>query len=358
MAAPATLSEALATPLGVDLLVLGSVERRGANTTLTLHLRRPGADDDVWTRRYDESDDTLPTLARRSASDIASALGVSARAPAVALSYQPLPRAFSAYSRGRALFDLRTPVSLKRSIEFFTEAAGLDPGYAEPWAGIADAYIALGVPAFGTLSPLDARSRARQAAEAALVRNPNLAEAHTSLAFAAFFHDWDWQTAEAGFKKAIGLNPQYALAHHWYADFLNSMGSQDEAMREIRRASDLEPLSAIIKRDVAWHLFFQRKDGDAVVQLQETLRMDPEADNARTLLARALARALGRYDDALGELDRPLSRTSVGAKLSFIGFVQAASGDSAAAAATLRKLRAMAAKDPADIRVSVLPGPD
>ena len=356
MAAPATLSEALATPLGVDLLVLGSVERRGANTTLTLHLRRPGADDDVWTRRYDESDDTLPTLARRSASDIASALSVSARAPAIALSYQPLPRAFSAYSRGRALFDLRTPVSLKRSIEFFTEAAGLDPGYAEPWADIADAYIALGVPAFGTLSPLDARSRARQAAEAALVRNPNLAEAHTSLAFAAFFHDWDWQTAEAGFKKAIGLNPQYALAHHWYANFLNSMGSQDEAMRQIRLASDLEPLSAIIKRDVAWHLFFQRKTATPSCNSRNVAHRSG-GYNAHAPCAgpcsrawpvrRRARRARPPAVEDLGRRQAQLHRLRAGGV-----WRQCRRGCYA------QKLRAMAAKDPADIRVSVLPGLD
>ena len=129
-----------------------------------------------------------------------------------------------------------------------------------------------GVSAFGPLSPLEARRLVKEVATHALKRDPDLAEAHTSLAFAAFFHDWDFAGAEIRFRKAIGLNPHYAVAHQWYADQLNAMGRQDEATAEISRAQELEPLSMIIHRDIGWHLFFQSRFDEAVAQLQQTLR--------------------------------------------------------------------------------------
>jgi tetratricopeptide (TPR) repeat protein len=203
---------------------------------------------------------------------------------------------------------------------------------------MADAYISLGVAAFGPLEPLDARRLAKQAALKALELDPNLAEAHTSLAFAAFFHDWDWPRAEVEFQRAFSSNPQYALAHHWYADYLNAMGRQSEAMSEILKAQELEPLSIIIHRDVAWHLFFQRRYDEAIDHLHRTLEMDPGYAAARTLLARALAER-GRYPEALQELkraeDNGLAR---GPYLSFAAYVQAASGNRSGADDSLREI--------------------
>ncbi len=341
---PTSMNAAVKMALGVDLLVMGSIDRAGSTTTLTLTLQPP-AGEPVWTRPYVEAETSLPTLPRRAAADVAAALGLSRRANAGSPSHQANTQAWSAYSRGRALFEQRTGSSLRQSIESFKRAADLDPEYAEPWAGMADAYIALGVSAFGSLSPHEARSLAKEAALKALDRDPHSAQAHTSLAFATFFQEWNWPAAEERFNKAIDLNPQYALAHQWYANYLNAMGRQDEAMGEISIARNLDPLSPIINRDVAWHLFFQRKYADAVTQLQLTLKMDPGHEPARTLLARALA-GLHRYPEALQELQRPLPGTSAGARLSFIGQVQAASGDRAAAMETLRELRAMAQKEP------------
>jgi tetratricopeptide (TPR) repeat protein len=208
---------------------------------------------------------------------------------------------------------------------------------------MADVYISQGVSAFGALSPLEARRLAKEAALHALERDPNLAEAHTSLAFAAFFHDWDWDGAEKRFRKAIELNEQYALAHHWYANHLNAMGRQDQATVEIKRAQALEPLSIIIDRDVAWHYFFQGRYEEAIAHLEQTLRRDSTYAPAHTLLARALAER-GRYDEALEHLRlaAPPGKAR-GTNLSFVAYVQARSGDTRAADATLaqvEKLRA------------------
>ena len=295
----------------------------------------------LWSFEYDSSADRLPGLGRRISEDVAAAIGARPREGAPSPARQTNYQAYAAYQRGRALWEQRTPASLSRSVDYFKQAAALDPQYAAPWAGMADAYIALGVPAFGPLPPLEARRLAKESALKALEIDPNLAEAHTSLAFTAFLHDWDWDTAQTRFNRALQLNPQYALAHQWYAEYLNEMGRFDQALDEIHMAQTLEPLSILIHRDIGWHLFCQRRYDEAIQQLRETLRLDPEYAPAHTLLARALA-ANAQYEEALGELARA-KNLSRGAYLSFLAFIQAAAGDKARANASLRELRGLEA---------------
>jgi serine/threonine-protein kinase len=330
---------ALESRLGADGIVRGELRRTGSRTVVHVAVVRAGGAQ-FWSREYPVLDAGLPAIARAIAADLAAAIGTSPRAGAPAPPRQTNYAAYDAYQRGRALWEQRTPASLMRSLDYFKLASTLDPSYAEPWAGMADAYIALGVPAFGPLPPLEARRLAKEAALNALERDHDLAEAHTSLAFAAYFQDWDWTAAEVRFKKAISLNPQYALAHHWYADYLLAMGRYDEAMREIRRAQQLEPLSLPVHRDIAWHLFFQRRYDEAIAQLEETLRMDPAYAPAHTLMARALAEQ-GRYAEAIEHVRRAEPSLPAKTYLSFLAYVQALSGDRPAAERSLREIDAV-----------------
>jgi serine/threonine-protein kinase len=334
-----------ASRLNADGLVRGSLRKTRDRTAVHIAVLRAGGDS-LWSHEYDIYDTALPSLARAIASDVAAAIGAAARQEAAGPAKAPTYGAFEAYQHGRALAEQRESGALLRSIEYFNRAAALDPDYAEPWAGMADSYIALGVSAFGPLPPLDARRLAKAAAEKALDRNPNLAEAHTSLAFAAFFHDWDFAGADVRFRKAISLNPQYALAHLWYADYLNAMGRQNEAMAEIKRAQALEPLSVLIHRDIGWHLFFQSRFDEAITHLQETLVMDPEYAAARTLLARALAER-ERYAEALDQLRSAAPRMpgSRGVNLIFAAYVQAKSGDMRAADQTMAEVQRLGATE-------------
>jgi eukaryotic-like serine/threonine-protein kinase len=333
------------SPLDADGLVRGSLRKSRDRTAVHIAVLRAGGES-LWSHEYDEYDTALPSLARKIARDVAAAVGAAPRQEAAAGTKAPTYAAFEAYQHGRALAEQREAGALVRSIDYFKRAAALDADYAEPWAGMADSYIALGVSAFGPLPPLEARRLAKASAESALDRNPNLAEAHTSLAFAAFFHDWDWAGADARFRKAISLNPQYALAHHWYANYLNAMGRQHEAMDEIERAQTLQPLSVLIHRDIGWHLFFQQRYDEAIAHLQATLLMDPDYAPAKTLLARALAER-GRYPEALDQLRSAADRMSGsrGVNLSFVAYVQAKSGDLRAADATMADVERLAATE-------------
>ena len=330
-------SAAVVQRMGTDAILRGVASRIDGSTRVHVTIVRAGASP-LWSQDYMLDNAALPSLARTIAQEMASTLRVRVRPGAPAPGHQANYRAYDAYQRGRVLWEQRTPTDLMRSLEFFKRAVALDPAYAAPWAGMADGYIALGVPAFGPLSPMEARRLAKEAALEALKLDPNLVEAHTSLAFAAYLHDWDWIAAERGFKTALTLNPQYALAHHWYADYLTAMGRSDEALEEIQRARDLEPLSLIIHRDVGWHLFFQRKYSEAVVHLRETLKLDPAYTAARTLLARALAEQ-GEYGEALRELELAATGQPSNALDSFVAYVQARSGNRSAAERWLSRVR-------------------
>ncbi|MEP6916900.1 MAG: protein kinase [Acidobacteriota bacterium] len=323
---------------GTDGYVQGELRRSGTRKVVTIAVVRAGGQS-LWSHEYDLYDSSVPAVARQIAGDVAHAIGAAQRPGAPSPLQVTTYRAYEAYQRGRVYAEERDEASLNRAIASFKEAASLDPGYAEPWAGMADAYTALGVAAFGGLTPLEARRLAKEAVLNALDRNPELAEAHTSLAFQTYFHDWNWAGADARFKKAISLNPQYSVAHHWYADYLTAMGRYDAAWTEIQRAKELEPLSISIDRDVAWHLFFQRRYADAVTHLEATLRLDAHNASAHTLLARALAE-LGRYPEALDHLREAAPfMSSPGVNLSFVAYVKAKSGDRVGAEAALAQIQ-------------------
>ena len=323
--------------LGAEAILRGAASRADGVARLRVAVVRAGASE-LWSQEYSLDDPSVSALPGRIAREAAAALRVAGRPGAAPPTHQANYRAYDAYQRGRVLWEQRNPALLERSLEYFDQAASLDPAYAQPWAGKADAYIAMGVPAFGALRPLEARRLAKEAALKAIELDPNLAEAHTSLAFTAFLHDWDWPVAERRFKQALELNPQYPLAHHWYAEFLNEMGRFDEAMNEIRRAQSLDPMSVLIHRDIGWHLFCQRRYDEAIAQLRETLTLDAGFAAARTLLARALS-AKGLHRDALHELEQTRHAISPSTYLSFRGYIDAAAGDRSNAVAAIAELR-------------------
>lgn len=332
-----------ANTIGAGALIHGVGRRADDRLVVRVAVDERGGDE-WWSREYNVAEEGLPALARRIAGDVADALGVLPRPGAPTPAHQTNYRAYDAYLRGRAEAEKRSPAALMRSLSYFDQAAALDPDYAEPHAGKADTYIALGVPAFGRLSPLESRRLARASALKALELNPDLVEAHTSLAFTAFVHDWDWPEAQARFDRALSINPQYAAAHHWYAELLNEMGRFDEALAEIRVAQALDPMSILINRDIAWHYFCQARYSEAVAQLRQTLTMYPDYAPALTLLARSLA-GLGQYTEALEELERARPRVPLVSYLGFRGAIEAAAGRRGQARRTLAELRELSQDD-------------
>src|SRR5262249_39039142 len=160
--------------------------------------------------------------------------------------------------------------ALRKAIESFEEAIALDGGYAVAYAGLADCYCLASI--YGAAPPKAVMPRAKAAALKAMELDDGLAEAHTSLAAAMVWFDWDWEAGEREFKRAIELNPHYALAHHWYGSvLLSARGRFDEALASEMRALELEPLSLVVNSNLGFICYQAGRFDDAVGHLQRTL---------------------------------------------------------------------------------------
>lgn len=185
------------------------------------------------------------------------------------------PEAYQLYLKGRYCSEKRTQEELHKAIDYFQDALANDPSYALAYAGLADDYTLLGSGTYGAMPSKSARVRATEMAVKALEMDSALAEAHTSLAFIRFRFDWDWPDAEREFKRALELNPRYVRARHWYALFLAAMGRQDEALEEIRKARNLDPLALIVSVAEGRILHFARRFDDAIDRFRKILELDP-----------------------------------------------------------------------------------
>jgi tetratricopeptide (TPR) repeat protein len=213
--------------------------------------------------------------------------------------------AYEAYLKGRYFWNKRDADGLKKAIEYFQRAIAVDPGYAAAYSGLADAYALAGGWEYGVLPPQEAAPRAKEAATKAVLLDPDLSEAHTSLAFALEMSTWDWGAAESEYRRALDLNPGYATAHHWYGYHLMTVGRNDEGIAELKLAESLDPLSLIISAGVADALYIAHILDEATRQLHKTLEMDPNFAMAHYQMGQVLAHR-GKFDAAIAEFQRAI----------------------------------------------------
>src|SRR5207245_9854367 len=154
-----------------------------------------------------------------------------------------IPEAYSLYLKGRHSLNTRTEKGLKDAIQKFESSIKRDPKFALAYTGLADAYSILASYSLEYVPPKEGFPKAKTTAAKALSLDDHLAEAHASLGLVKFYYEWDWNGAEAEFKKALELNPGYAQAHQYYAHLVKSFGRFDEALQEMRQALVLDPLS-------------------------------------------------------------------------------------------------------------------
>ncbi len=208
--------------------------------------------------------------------------------------------AYDLYLKGRYYWNKRTAPGFQQAVQSFTQAIAKDPGYARAYAGLADSYALMS--AYYVAPPGELIPRARAAALKALELDQNLADAHVSLALIAQNYDWDWQTSEKEFRRAIALDPNYATAHHWYAEHLGLLGRFDEAFPEMQLARELDPLSLIMQADNAVIFYYARQYDRAIQQFRAILDLDPDFTRAH-IVAYAYVQQ-GRFADALADIER------------------------------------------------------
>jgi TolB-like protein/DNA-binding winged helix-turn-helix (wHTH) protein/Tfp pilus assembly protein PilF len=265
--------------LGVQYVMEGSVRRDGDKVRISAQLIQMKDQTRLWARQYDRELSSLLALqgeiAQEIADEIQLTLGEHKR---IDIAHQAsLPpktsEAYDLYLKGQYFWNKRTPQGFEQAIECFQQAIAKDPNYARAYAGMADSYALLGG---YTLAPqAEFMLKARAAALRALEIDESLPEAHTALALIVQNYDWDWQTAEKEYRRAIELNPNYATAHHWYAEHLTWLGRFDEAFRESERARQLDPLSMIIAADNGVILYSSRQYDRAIEKFRSVLAMEP-----------------------------------------------------------------------------------
>jgi TolB-like protein/DNA-binding winged helix-turn-helix (wHTH) protein/Tfp pilus assembly protein PilF len=280
----------IASELGAQYVLEGSVRRDSDSVRITAQLVRVQNQTPIWSREYDRELAGLLTLqhevAQEVAGEIQATLGEKPKANAASVvKHTVSPASYAAYDlylQGRFFWNKRTTEGFQRAANYFQQAIALDPNYARAYAGLADTDGLMSTWYVGPQNEL--MPKARAAALKALQLDDTLAEAHTSLALVAENYDYDWQTAEKEFRRAIQLNPDYATAHQWYAEYLSWMDRPEEALAESETARQLDPLSLIIASDHATILYFAKQYDKAIEQSLAVLNMDPSAPSVDGIL--------------------------------------------------------------------------
>jgi len=297
----------LARELGVQYVLEGSIRRDARHVRITAQLIQVKDQSHLWAQQYDrEQTDVLQVeeeIARAIANEIDTALGPFTASRAEATAAPMTEKGYEAYEyylRGRYFWNKRTKPDLERAIEAFQHAIDANPEDARGYAGLADAYVLMFT--WSYLPAAEAVPKARAAALKALEINPNLAAALPSLATINQDFDLDWKTAEERFRRAIELDPNYATAHHWYAEMLAYEGRFDESLRESALAMKLDPRSLIIAVDHAYFLAFAGQYDRAIAQFRAVMAVDPRFPKTAGIIGAYVLS--GQYDQAMAEVRR------------------------------------------------------
>lgn len=290
----------IAKELKVDAVVEGSVQRSGNRVRVSTQLIEASTDRHLWAKTFERDFSDILSLHR----DFARAIADEVRVQLTPREQQQLararpvkPEAHEAYLKGLYYWNRRM---VDKAIGYFQQATDLDPGYALAYAGLARCHALGGA---GGLPPKESFQRAREAATKALEIDDALAEARVALAYVRLFYDWDWSGAEAEFKHALELNPNYATAHQWYANVLALTGRYEEAFEEDRRAQALDPLSPVLYGHAGNVYSYVRQYDRASEQYRKALDLDPSYIPAREGLLEVYERK-GMFEETLSERER------------------------------------------------------
>jgi adenylate cyclase len=293
--------------LGVHSILRGTVQRQGEHIQITAQLIN--ADDSVqfWSEQYDENIDDIFSIQNRITSAIAEKLKITlVGEDRQLITKKPTSsvEAFDLYLKGRISFNKRSPSELRKGIDFFKQAIAIDTLYAAAYSGIADCYNALGYGSY--VKPGDAFPKAIEAATKAVQLDSTSAEPHASLGFSKFYYDWDWAAAEQEFRSAIALNPNYSLAYEWYGYYLTAMQRYNEAEIVLKKAAELDPLSAAILNDMGFSFYYGRNYDQSIIKLEAALQLNPKYPLAHIWLGRCY-QAKKMYPQAIAEFKTVLT---------------------------------------------------
>jgi len=332
-------TEKVGSELGVDAVMSGRLIQRGDDLVISVDLIDVRNKKTLWGEQFQRKMSDLLTTQSEIASAIADKLQLRLSgndSNGITKQYTSNNEAYQLYLQGRYFWSKRSSGNLKKATGLLKAATEKDPNFALAYAGLADCYVVSYY--YVGERPRELMPLAKTYAAKAIELDPMLAEPHATLAFASWLLDWDRETAEKEFRRAIELNPNYPTAHHWYSRYLRGVGRPDEAFREIKRAEELDPLSLVIINNVAEN-YIDRGDLNAAArESQRLIDLDPSFWPGHQTLAIVLVKQ-GRYADALSEAKKSVEYANrSNAPLALLGHVYARMGRQSEAEAVIIEL--------------------
>jgi DNA-binding winged helix-turn-helix (wHTH) protein/TolB-like protein/tetratricopeptide (TPR) repeat protein len=314
--------------LSVEAVLEGSIRESGDMVRVTVQLVSVETGAPIWTDKFDESVANVFAVEDRVSTKVADALTLTLTGEEkerLAKRYTGSFEAYQEYLKGRFYANRRTPETVKTALQHFNRAIEMDPDFALAHVAIADSYVLLGLRAYSVLSPHDAMPKARSAALKALEIDDGFAEAHSSLAQVKMRYEWDWPGAEREFKRAIDLNPGYAVAHQVYAELLFITGRSDQALVEIKLAQKIDPSALGTSATLGLHLCCLGQYDEAIAQSIKALDRDPNLYTTRLVLSLAYEQK-GMYEEAMIEAQKALAFMPGKSGEALVGHIYAKTG--------------------------------
>jgi TolB-like protein/Tfp pilus assembly protein PilF len=325
--------------LGVESVLEGSVRKAGERLRVTAQLVNVSDGYHLWSEKYDRDlEDIFAIQDEISLAIVEKLRGKLLKEEKYKLvrRYTDDEEAYGLYLKGRYFWNRRHAGGIQKALELFQQVVDRDPLNAPAYVGIADCYSSASH--LAQVDPKVGYRKAKEAVAKAIEINDDLAEAHASLGWIKTFHDWDWTGAETEFKRAIELNPRYAIAHYFYGLYLGTVARYDEAVAETSLVLELDPVDLGFNSAHGLALYWRRRYDEAIAQLQRTLDMDPTFYLAHLFLGFAFTgKAL--WAEAVEAFSRA-GALSPGSPLTmgYIGFSLAASGERIEALERLARL--------------------
>ena len=262
--------------LQVDAVVTGSIYQIGEDLRVQVSLVDTTNGVQIWGKQYNQKFSDIFQVQTDISNQIMQEMRVSLtgkQKEQMQKNYTENVEAYRLYLKGRFYLNRRNEESFLRAVDSFQQAIQIDPEYALAYAGLADCYSLLSN--WGFLPANEGYPKAKAAALKAISLDDSLAEAYISLATIKSSYEWKWSEAEADFQKGLELNPNYATGHLWYSFYLLLIGRNEEALKEVEKAQELDPLSLIINANRGYTLYVSRRYADAMTAIQKTLQLDP-----------------------------------------------------------------------------------
>jgi TolB-like protein/DNA-binding winged helix-turn-helix (wHTH) protein/Flp pilus assembly protein TadD len=331
----------IARELGVDTVVEGTILRSGKRIRVSAQLIDAATDKHLLSRTFEQDLEDVLKLQQDVAHAIAQQITSSLSAGENGRLSHPMPvdpEAYQAFMLGRFYWFKRTPDAFWKGIECFQEAIAREPNYALAYVGLADSYF--GLQYLEIVPPLQFKAQERSAILKALSLDDSLAEAHTSLAHAQEMEDWDFTAAEKEYRRAVDLNPSYALAHQWLGNDLAIRGRSAEALEESRKAMALDPLSALYRASYAHRIAYAGRFDEAADTCRKALELDANYPTANMYLGQ-IEEYRGRHQAAISRFRKAYEVSATPLHLANLGHAYARSGNRSEALKVLLQLRGL-----------------